>query len=473
MSKSSNQRSPAILLLCLVYALSGCGGGGGSNSGQGTGGSVAPNPPAADSCGVESQKAFVSDVANEWYLWYDELAAADASSYDSANAFLRALTAPLATDARDPGFSYVTTRTEDEAGFTSGAFVGFGFRFNVTASNQFYFVDVFEGSPAGDADLDRGDEVIAIDVGSGFETLDELAARGATSAELFGASEAGVERGFRVLSGNETRDVVLSKRELDTPPLVGEPLLLARDGLSPVGYLNLRSFTLSASAPFAEATQQFRDAGVTDLVIDLRYNGGGLLEVTERVLNLLGGDIAGGAASFRITHNDKQRDEDVSADFASLAETLSPLRIAFITTEATASASEVVINSLAPYVETVLVGSDTLGKAVGQYAFDLPGCETRLRLVSFELQNGEGQGGYYTGLASTGRFTLCPAQDDITRPFGDPAEMSLKTALDWLNTGTCGNAQASRLSGFRSLPHSEWEVANAPQGLFQRTPWVQ
>ena len=55
------------------------------------------------------------------------------------------------------------------------------------------------------------------------------------------------------------------------------------------------------------------------------------------------------------------------------------------------------INSLAPHVEVVLVGSDTRGKAVGQYAFDQPGCDARLRLVSFEILNGEEVGGYYTG----------------------------------------------------------------------------
>ena len=65
------------------------------------------------------------------------------------------------------------------------------------------------------------------------------------------------------------------------------------------------------------------------------------------------------------------------------------------------------INSLAPHVEVVLVGSDTRGKAVGQYV-DQPGCDARLRLVSFEILNGEGVGGYYTGLADTGDLHYAP-----------------------------------------------------------------
>ena len=84
-----------------------------------------------------------------------------------------------------------------------------------------------------------------------------------------------------------------------------------------------------------------------------------------------------------------------------------------------------------------MVGTDTRGKAVGQYAFDQPNCEARLRLVSFEILNGEGLGGYYNGLADTGRFTLCPANDDLSKAFADPGEDSLGTSLDWLEKGAC------------------------------------
>jgi hypothetical protein len=121
---------------------------------------------------------------------------------------------------------------------------------------------------------------------------------------------------------------------------------------------------------------------------------------------------------------------------------MNPLRIAFITTGGSASASEMIINSLEPWFEVVLVGEDTLGKAVGQYGFSQPGCDTLLRLVSFELVNGEGLGEWYNGLAATGRFTLCPAEDDYTRGFGDPEETSLRVALDWLNSGVCGDNTA-------------------------------
>lgn len=417
-----------------------------------------PQPPDVDgsdtddSCGVESQKLFAREVANDWYLWYSELADVDPADYDSVNAYLAALTAPLAIDGRDPGFSFMTTISQDEANFTSGAFVGFGFRYRLDADNNFYIADALEGGPAAEAGFARGVEVLAIDTGGGggFETISALTARGVTSAELFGAAEAGVERGFRLRDGQRVFDVRVVKRELVTPPLAGDPLLIERPGNVPVGYFHLRSFTRAADVPLADAIAGFADAGVTDLVIDLRYNGGGLLSVAANLLDLLGGVIANGQRSFIIGHNEKRVAENNEAFFAIREQSMAPLRIAFITTESTASASELVINSMAPHADVVLVGDDTLGKAVGQYAFDQPDCDNRLRLVTFEILNGEAQGGYYTGLVDSGRFTLCAAADDVRRGFGDPGEGSLAVALDWLNAGSCP-ASTAKLSTPRQL----------------------
>lgn len=465
-------RHSLLVSAMAVFLLVACGGGGGGSGS--TGGGSTATPPVANSCDVDGQKDFVTSVTQDWYLWYDELADVNPANYATAQGYLSALTAPLGADSRDPGFSYITTITEDEARFTSGAYVGFGFRFDLDATNRMFFADVFQESPAGEAGFNRGNEVLAIDTGSGFETIAELAERGATVEELFGASAAGVERTFRISQAGRVFEATITKRELDTPPLAVEPLLIEREGLSPVGYLNLRGFTTSANEPLANASAVFRDAGVTDLVIDFRYNGGGLLDVADRLLDLMAGQLAQGEESFRLAHNDKRAAEyDEGARFAPQPNSMAPLRIAFITTGSTASASELVINSLAPHIEVVLVGEDTLGKAVGQYAFDQPDCDTRLRLVAFEIVNGEGLGGYYTGLLDTGRFTLCPAVDDITRAFGDPEEASLSRALDWLNGNTCATAVTSSRSASRSLPQPSWSVAAQPELPFGQSPWIQ
>jgi C-terminal processing protease CtpA/Prc len=442
--------------------------------------------PAYDVCGEESKKAFVSSVAESWYLWYEELAEVEPEDFDTAQAYLDALTAPLAPDGRDPGFSYLTDKAADDAQGSTGAYVGFGFSYGFDFQNRFLFSDVLQGGPAGDANFQRGNEVLAIDMGAGYETIDELSERQATISEIFGGNEAGLERGFRVRQDQSVVEVILAKRELDTPPLATEPLLLERAGNSPVGYLNLRSFILTANDALSDATRLFRDAGVTDLVIDLRYNGGGLVSVADRMLDLLGGLVATGQDSWSIVHNAKHSDEDFGAYFAEFPDSMRPLRIAFITTGGTASASELVINSLSPHIEVVLIGEDTLGKAVGQYAFDQDRwsaewstCDTRLRLIAFQIVNGEGAGEYYNGLVSSGGFTLCPARDDLTRNFGDPAEASLNAALGWLNNGFCSaNTTSSASTRARKIDEqmsarSEWHLTQLPDAPFGQSPWVQ
>ena len=396
-------------------------------------------------CGQASRKDWVGEVVREWYLWNDELADVYPTDFATAEQYLSALTEPLAADGRDPGFSYLTTRQQDESNFTSGAYIGFGFRSGVGPSDELFLADVFEGGPAHDAGFRRGMEVLAVDTGLGFETWESLMQRNASMEEVFGPSERGVGRGFRLRDGGDAiLEIYVEKDELDPPALAEAPRLIDRSGLSPVGYLNFRQFTLSARLPLISASRFFLNEGVTDFIIDLRYNGGGLLSIADLMLDLLGGRLANRQRSFFLSHNDWRADYNDYAYFDRFSESLDPIRFVFITTRGTASASELVINSLAPHVEVVMVGTNTRGKAVGQYAFDQPGCDARIRLVSFEVLNGEGDGGYYTGLADTGRFTLCAAEDDLSRPFADPQEDSFRTALGWLEEGECPSEPASQ-----------------------------
>ena len=463
------------------FLLMACGGGGDSSS---------PPPPAppsadndnsddtgdADACGVPAQIDFVEAVTDSWYLWYDEMADVDKAGYESAQAYLDARLEPLSDDGRDRGFSYMTTITEDETSISSGAYIGFGFR-SSSSSTGLFIIDVFESGPAWAAGIRRGMELIAVDTGNGFETLEQLSEREATSEEIFGPSEVGVVRDFRFRQNGTEVEFSIAKDELEPPALAGEPLLIERSGLSPVGYLHLRQFIDAALTPedgfssLTDATTLFKEASVTDLIIDLRYNGGGLLSVADTMMDLLAGLTATGEPSFKIQVNDQHPefndDEDNWGLFDELLETFSPIRIAFITSRSTASASELIINGLDPHIEVVMVGGNTFGKQVGQGRWDMhegveglerEDCDVALRLTAFEIVNGENEGGYHqVGLDGTGRFTLCAAEDDIFNAFGDPQEASVATALDWLGTGSCpssasANNDAVKASQRAALP---------------------
>ena len=113
-------------------------------------------------------------------------------------------------------------------------------------------------------------------------------------------------------------------------------------------------------------------------------------------------------------------------------------KVAFIGRGGTASASELVINSMLPYLgnNIALIGDDTFGKPVGQFGFDRSACDLRVRAVTFQTNNANGNGEYYNGLASVMPNT-CRAADDIFTPFGDPTEASIAAALDFLGGRAC------------------------------------
>ena len=85
-------------------------------------------PPSALACTENDKKDFVTLIANEFYLWYDEMADVDPEDFATAQAYLDALTAPLAVDKRDDGFSYLTSKKADDERYSAGAYIGFGFR---------------------------------------------------------------------------------------------------------------------------------------------------------------------------------------------------------------------------------------------------------------------------------------------------------------------------------------------------------
>jgi carboxyl-terminal processing protease len=138
-------------------------------------------------------------------------------------------------------------------------------------------------------------------------------------------------------------------------------------------------------------------------------------------------------------------------------------RLAFITTGSSASASELVPNSMLPYLgnNMALVGSNTGGKPVGQQGFDLAACDLRLRAVVFQTVNANNQGDYFDGLASVIPNT-CRAGDDIFRPLGDPREASIAAALDFIAGRSCTPITSSTGS---SIAGGVDEAQSARQGL--------
>jgi len=425
----------ACLALTLLGACSDGGSGGGSGGSVGTGG----NGGAAGTCSELERKQFTLDVARQWYLFPELLpAAVDLAQFEDAEQLLDHLTATAREQGKDRYFSYLTTRAEEQALLGDGQFIGFGFRTRTDEDNRAFVTEVFESSPAAEAGLRRGDEIVAVDSGSGFVPTGDLLADGSTLSDALGPAEAGVRRGLRLLNGGGTREVSLAKRTVTIDPVPDgygvQVLPLA--GTPGVGYLNLRSYVSTADPQLRQAFNQFRARGLDYFIVDLRYNGGGLVSTAELLGDLLGGARARNDVQFALVHNADRSSQNRTRFFDARSESVRPVRIAFLTTGATGSASEISINTMAPWVEVAIVGGNTLGKPVGQLAFDLPRCEDRLRIVTFRTINALAEGDYYDGLAGTLRYA-CAATDTLDRPPGDAAEGLTAAALEWLGSGAC------------------------------------
>jgi C-terminal processing protease CtpA/Prc len=414
---------PCIAVATLVAA---CGGGGG----------------AGGACGVTAQKEWVLATTRDWYYFEDLLpGSVDLAQFQTAADALDFLTATAREQERDRFFSFLTTRAEDSALLGEGEFIGFGFRARTDAGPRVFVSEVFEQSPASDAGLERGDEIVAVDTGGGFIATSELLAAGNTISDVLGPAEAGVQRSLRLEDqSSATREVSLVKRTvtMDPVPDDGGVRVLPLAGTAGVGYVSLRSYISTADGQLRTAFGEFRAQGIEYFIVDLRYNGGGLVTTYELLGDLLGGARSTADVMSRTLFNTRHAGSNTTRNFRPQPQSVAPVRIAFLTTEATGSASELNVSTIRPWIEVAIVGSDTFGKPVGQSAFDLAGCDDRMRLVTFETVNALDEGDFFGGLAPTMTFA-CAAPDTLTAAPGDPVEGLTAAALDWLSTGACGS----------------------------------
>ncbi|GGD97294.1 peptidase S41 [Tsuneonella deserti] len=433
------------LAIALAGTLAACGGGGGGgNSGGSIGGGTAPTPTATTaSCSLSARQDFAKSVIDEWYLFPDLVNnSVNKANYSTVQAYIDALVAPARAQAKDRYFTYITSIADEEAFYGSGSSAGFGFRLSYdTGQNRVFVVETFEGTSALAAGIDRGAEIIAIGTSSSnLQTVASLMQNGGAQAVVnaLGPSSVGTTRVLRISRAGVVSDILLSKTEYSLDPVSDRyGARIIDDGGKKVGYINLRTFIDTAESDLRDAIAGFKAQGVTEVIVDLRYNGGGLVRVSELFGDLLGADKVGKVFSYT-TFRDSKAANNSTRTFAAQPQAIAATKIAFIGFSGTASASELLANSFIPYLgaNTALIGSNTYGKPVGQIALDKPECDDRMRVVAFRTENANHQGDYYTGLASVFPNT-CAAPDDLTHQLGDPDEGAIKAALDFLAGRAC------------------------------------
>jgi len=441
-------------LMALALLLSGCGGGGSSGTASGggstssggstsNGGSTGTTTPS-DSCSRRNRQNWAAAQLREWYLFPETLPASlDPTPYATVDAYIDALTATARAQRRDRYFTYLTSIAEENAYYSSGSSAGFGIRLSVDSGQRRLFIsEAFEGAPALSAGIDRGAEIVAIGTSSTNlrNVNDIMAAEGSTGiSNALGPSTAGTVRLLRITDGSGTRNISVTKADYTLTPVSARyGMRIIDDNGRRIGYVNLRTFISTAESALRDAFAQFRAGGITDIIVDLRYNGGGLVSTAELLGDLMGRDRASTEVFDFTTFRSEKSSNNSTRYFIAQAQSVAPTKIAFIGTGGTASASELVINAFTPYLRerSGLIGANTYGKPVGQIALDRAACDDRLRVIAFATQNSARQGSYYDGLAGT-IGASCQASDDLAHPMGDPLEASTRQAIDFLDGRAC------------------------------------
>jgi hypothetical protein len=370
----------------------------------------------------QSSKAIINkstyELMKEWYFWYDQLPEVDPNSYPDPKALVEA----IRVNPPDR-WSYVTTKQEHDAYYKQAEYIGFGFGTAFTEDFKLYITFVFKSSQLYAAGIRRGWEIIGID--GQTPTPDNY-------ADLLGPAEEGVTKTFTFKSpeGNIVEHTFV-KGPIDINTVLMDTVYNFNE--KKVGYFVLKSFVEKTASELEIVFQKFKNENVDELICDLRYNTGGLVSVSKLLGSLLYQVSDTNTVFGSYVHNDKKTENNSSIYFKPNANALVLDRVLFITTENTASASELVINALKPYISVFLIGSRTHGKPVGMYsfAFNDPTIDWLIVPVCFTIRNAKNEGDYYDGIPVD-----VEADDDIFTPFGEITENSLNSALTYLGIST-------------------------------------
>lgn len=407
----------------------------------------------------EQEKRFVREWIDDLYLWYREVPDADPAEFETAPDYFEVLKTPASTPSGRPKdqFHFLYPSAEWEALSQRGVSAGYGVQWVLLSSRpprEIVAAYVDPGSPADANGIRRGTKVLTVDGvdverGTDVDTL---------NAGLF-PDELGVAHTFvvRDVGQTSTRPITMTSAEVTSQP-VQEVKVLPYENRT-IGYVAFHDHIATAEKQLATALEQLRNNEVEDLVLDLRYNGGGYLVIASQLSYMIAGATRVLGKGFEtLVYNDRYQTFDpfsgqpigpqsfrttgvgLSLPSGQGLPTLNLSRVVVITGPGTCSASESIINGLRGIdVEVILIGGTTCGKPYGFYPRD--NCGTTYFAIQFQGVNHKGFGDYADGFVPGGSGASgvkgCVVADDFTRELGDPTERRLAAALAYLHTGAC------------------------------------
>lgn len=432
LTASATKRIHYAVLLVALLLLSACGGG---SSGTATAtSSLAASSTLANQCdGADTEKAYLRSFVDETYLWYRDVPHLNPANYRTPQAYF----ADLKTAARTPGGALVdqfhwsqTTASYNSA--SSGNSLDYGIQWISQSSDvprNFLVASVEPGSPAALAGVRRGDKLTSVD---GVNFVADNTQRG---VDIINAGLSPSDFNSHSLGFNNATPITLVPANLSTQTVHSVKTFTTPSG-EKLGYFRFDAHLAKSEVELSNAIFQLQSDKVSDLVIDMRYNGGGLLYIASKLAYMVAGPAKTQGKTFeRIVFNDKNAAKNYNMPFNATGNQVLPhldlSHVTLLVSRGTASASESVINSLRGVdVKVDLIGDTTRGKPYGYVPQS--NCGTTYFALQFKGVNHKGFGDYADGFAPT-----CFAPDDFAHELGDPAETMLKSALTYKATGVC------------------------------------
>lgn len=375
----------------------------------------------SDSDPIEKEgRNFLYELMNTNYYWYELMPAVVKENYKDPYELMDAM-------IYKPVDRWSGVQTyEDYLAQSTGTFVGHGIRIGLDETNKARIAQIYKNSPMYALGVRRGWIIKSINGTNLAQIL--IDGNSAAYYEALGPSEAGVTNTFlfQIPDGRDSVVTATKSTFILNSVLLYDTLQL-KSGIT--GHLVFDQFIPPSNLELETAFTYFKENNITDLIVDLRYNSGGDLSVLTNMASYIAGASQFGEPFLKIVHNDQNSTKDKVYNLNTVSQPVSITKLVTICTRGTSSASEDLINGLAPYLDVICIGDTTDGKPVGMYGTNFK-MTYMFWPISFSLRNAEDQGEFYDGIPPE---KYVP--DDLTRDFNDKNEACLKEAIYYLENG--------------------------------------
>lgn len=369
------------------------------------------------SCTVVERNQWINDQMHDTYLWYQHTPDLDYQSYVDPSQLLDDL-----RYAKYDRFSYLMDE-KDYLASQQGRTTAFGFSFGIFNDLRI-FRFIHPNSPMAAAGISRGDQVLEI---AGIPVEDITSSK---FDELLNTRNGPNTQTFKILHQDtdsiETHSITSGEFSVQT---VFKHHTSTNNGIKSA-YLGFSSFMRTSSDELTTAFEALKSENVEELILDLRYNSGGLIQVSAQLAGLIGGTHTYGQEYGTLKFNDRYSEHNYTYDYTLSDHALNLKRVLVLTSSSTCSASEMLINGLKPFVEVITIGGTSCGKPIGMSP--KTSCDKTLFAINFESRNARDEGEFYNGFTPN-----CPVEDYPTGPMWDKNDALYNSALHYLTNEQC------------------------------------